>query len=249
MPHTWRKSVFLSVYTCTYMHCGHSLTALLCMWCVLGTAHLCVYPAQWCLLLFRPSGAVSPATAPTCQLPVPPPPLPLPMSLSLSFSLSLWADEWSPGDEVTVVVTAQFLFLSPDIWKVLYFARDTVRWRRSVQSLMVTLLCYYKTNTAVLSFNHISIDVLWNLCEAAGYSALCLNDFVVIHVKDSEKVLPCCQPAAWWLWHIFSSSVYATRLRIKKTFFAHRKGRAHNFFSDSSLSRTEYNADTRLCYV
>lgn len=29
---------------------------------------------------------------------------------SFSFSLSLWADEWSPGDEVTAAVTAQSLF-------------------------------------------------------------------------------------------------------------------------------------------
>lgn len=115
------------VLKCVYTHL-HALWAQLdstsvYVVCVLGTAHLCVYPAQWCSLLCRPSGPVAP-------LPPYQPVSSLSFLLlfllfqSLSLSLSLWADGWLPGDDkVTVVATAQSLFPSLGIWKVFYLAR------------------------------------------------------------------------------------------------------------------------------
>lgn len=107
----------------TCMHVEHSLTS---PWRVLGTAHLCVYPAQWCSLLVRPSG---PSYSP-CQhsnLPARP-------SSSSSSSpdvarrLSFPASSCElmngpPGDEVIVFVTARSPFPSQGVWKVLYLSR------------------------------------------------------------------------------------------------------------------------------
>lgn len=69
----------------------------------------------------------------------------LTLSLVLSHSFSLRADEWSPGDEVTVVVTAWSVFFSWGIWEVLYFSRGAAFIKS--RSLQMTLSSYYKTNT------------------------------------------------------------------------------------------------------
>lgn len=62
--HRWRTSVLLNVcvHTCTYVHALWAAleSTVMHLMCVLGIAHLCLYPAQWCSLPFRPSGPVTP---------------------------------------------------------------------------------------------------------------------------------------------------------------------------------------------
>lgn len=122
----------------------------------------------------RPSGPVTPKPP---HQPVNSPPLLLLLVLLLSLSLSLLANEWSPGDEVTVLVTAQSLFLSRGIRKVLYFARETTLQRRSLQVVDGDPFILFIKRTLLSYVSITSHQRVYEgcRCEAAGYGELCFE--------------------------------------------------------------------------
>lgn len=138
----------------------------------------------------------SPATTPTCQLPPHPR-----LSLSLLFNFPLWADEWSPGDGVTVVVPAGSLFLSQGIWEVFYLPEEV----SSGPDGELFILLWNKHWYPKFQFRfHL------NRCRVKKHDTVEHDTtvFQIICAHSCEDWTTCMLPARFWqLWHIFPFSV------------------------------------------